>query len=211
MVIIKPLKSPHTEFQKEDELCSELDEAAKLMVAHVLGESDDAASVSNVANSGKVQPKQPTLLAGCCSMRLFIILLILILLIACFVFIWLASYIGSTQALNALSGDLISRVGEKVMTFMDSELSPYMKLTWTLADDFNNGIIGKSPSLKYLFSRYRIYNPFAVGVFFPLELYTYLISGTPPNEVLTFGYKPFNFTGMFLLESTFYDQSFLKR
>ncbi|KAF0978701.1 hypothetical protein FDP41_002521 [Naegleria fowleri] len=194
---------------KEDELCSELDEAAKLMVAHVLGESDDAASVSNVANSGKVQPKQPTLLAGCCSMRLFIILLILILLIACSVFIWLASYIGSTQALNALSGDLISRVGEKVMTFMDSELSPYMKLTWTLADDFNNGIIGKSPSLKYLFSRYRIYNPFAVGVFFPLELYTYLISGTPPNEVLTFGYKPFNFTGVTVMYANSTDGSLM--
>ncbi|KAG2392180.1 hypothetical protein C9374_012432 [Naegleria lovaniensis] len=193
---------------KDDELCSELDEEAKLMVAQVLNDAD-AASVANVTNSGKVQPKQPTLLAGCCSMRLFIILLILILLIACSVFIWLASYIGSSQALNALSGDLISRVGEKVMTFMDSELSPYMKLTWSIADDFNNGIIGRIPSLKYLFSRYHIYNPFAVGIFFPLELYTYLISGTPPNEVLTFGYKPFNFTGVTVMFANSTDGSII--
>ena len=91
--------------------------------------------------------KKPITCMGFISMRAFITFLIVILLITCSIFVWLASFVGSTNALQEMTKDLIGKVGEKTVSYINSEIEPHIKLSMSLAADINNGVIGEKPKL----------------------------------------------------------------
>ncbi|EFC38405.1 predicted protein [Naegleria gruberi] len=111
-----------------------------------------------------------------------------------------SSYIGSTQALDSLSTDLIHKVGENVMAFLKGEISPSAHLARVLAEDFNRGLIGRKPDLSYLFSKNQIFYPSAVGLFFPDEVNTYfnltIFPDGKPKQSFTYYVKPKGYIGV---------------
>ncbi|EFC46929.1 predicted protein [Naegleria gruberi] len=119
-------------------------------------------------------------------MRLIITLLIILLLTACSILTWLASFIGSITALEELSQNLVSRVGEKAITYIDSQLDPVVKLSSSFAADITNGSISLQPSISNLYQKATIYKASSVGVFYSQSLYSVVWAGVYPNEVLTY-------------------------
>ncbi|KAG2386080.1 hypothetical protein C9374_003229 [Naegleria lovaniensis] len=147
-----------------------------------------------------VSAKKPVSLAGCFSMRVVIIILIISLLLTCSLFIWLASFIGSRNTVNELTTNLIEQVGKKILVFLSGEISPIAGLARTLANDFNLGIVGRRPPFEYLFAKNVIYRPSAVGLFFPTEMYSYFnLTFFPdgiPKQTFTIYIKPKDMVGI---------------
>ena len=129
-------------------------------------------------------------------MRIIIILLITSLLLCCCLFIWLASFIGSRQALNELSSDLMTTFGESVLRYLHGQIYPYIGATKTVADDYNIGLVPKFPPASYLFTKYSTFKPYGIGLVFDDELHTYNTYGVPPNETTAYYETP---KGKFLL------------
>ncbi|EFC37947.1 predicted protein [Naegleria gruberi] len=85
-----------------------------------------------------------------------------------------------------MTKDLIGKVGDKTVSYINSEIEPHIKLSMSLAADINNGVIGEKPKLVYLYEKYKIFKSSGLGVFYPDQLYTYTLTGYPPNTILTY-------------------------
>ncbi|KAF0983002.1 hypothetical protein FDP41_010980 [Naegleria fowleri] len=154
----------------------------------------------NQPNTGHVKDKKPVKMEGCFSMRVVIILLIIVLLLTCSIFIWLASFIGSNQAVTELTSSLIEQVGKKIMVFLSGEISPCADLAWTVADDFNMGLIPRRPPFEYLFRKNLVFRPSSVGIYFANEFYAYfnltIFPNGVPTQEFTIYIKPQDYIGV---------------
>ncbi|KAG2378859.1 hypothetical protein C9374_008007 [Naegleria lovaniensis] len=154
----------------------------------------------NGSCGGVIKEKKPVKLEGFFSMRVVIIMLIIVLLLTCSIFIWLASFIGSNQAMTEVTNSLIEQVGHKITVFLRGEISPCAELAWTIAHDFNMGLIPRKPPLEYLFRKNSIFRPSSLGIFFPNEIYTYfnltIFPNGVPTQQFTIYIKPKDYVGV---------------
>ena len=111
-----------------------------------------------------------TKFAQCISIRLFIIILITSLLLICSALIWVTGFVGSQQALNTMSNELLLTYGESVIRYMDGQIRPYIAVTHSVADDYNIGLIPRSPPLSYLYKKYSTFKPYGIGLVFDDEV-----------------------------------------
>ncbi|KAG2389292.1 hypothetical protein C9374_013852 [Naegleria lovaniensis] len=146
-----------------------------------------------------IKEKKKVPLEACFSMRVVIIIMIIFLLVTCSVFIWLASFIGSNQTFTELADSLVSQVGQKILAFVDGQVTPISGLAWAIASEFTMGRVGRRP-ISYLFNMNEIYRFSSIGVYFADEMYTYLNQTYFPNGVPTqqfvLGYKQAGWPGI---------------
>ncbi|KAG2389081.1 hypothetical protein C9374_014481 [Naegleria lovaniensis] len=180
---IQPVVSTDSICNKESGLASVHSSMAQTNASIVL--EDHHSSMKN-----EIAKKQSHRCSGCFSVQVFIIMAITILLMTCSCLVWLTSFLSTKQALNDLTKDLMISAGRNVLTYVDSQIRPIIAATQTVADDYNIGLVPKFPSFPYLHTKFNAFNPYGIGLIFSDELHTFNLFGVPPNEVLSYYYKP---------------------
>jgi len=124
-------------------------------------------------------------LANCFSIRLFIIALMIILFISCSVFVWLASYVGSTQAITELSKSIVNKVSDNVVSFIQSELVPASLMVQTISSDHLLNVVNFTDPLPYLFQKSLIYQTSGCGFWYANRMWGYTNTTTIINGELS--------------------------
>lgn len=147
-----------------------------------------------------IREKPTTRFSACCSIRIFIVVLITCLVLSCSIVIWLVSFVGARTALNELSTQLMNTFANYVVENVDSEIRPITAATKSIAYDFNLGVVPMNPQTEYLFSKFVTFHPYGIGFLFADQLSTINYVGIPPNEVPGFYHQKSNETDMFVYE-----------
>ncbi|KAG2389273.1 hypothetical protein C9374_013833 [Naegleria lovaniensis] len=134
-------------------------------------EDDDTVS-SSVLEEQSLQPKSGensvvTKISKILSLRFVIIASVIVLVILCCLSVWLASYIGSSNALNTLNSDLIVSVEQKIMNYMRDRLTPIIAAGDAMAMDYNTGVAPQNSTFQkyYLMSKYLSFRANSIGYF----------------------------------------------
>ncbi|EFC39887.1 predicted protein [Naegleria gruberi] len=103
--------------------------------------------------------KRPLILGILLSVRLFLIIVIMSVVLLTALSIWITSYkVNQDQAMEAVNV-LISNIREKVSNFLNSQLVPAKQVAQQMAYDYHNKYVKIDDSaLPYVFSKMRVYN-----------------------------------------------------
>ncbi|KAL9651873.1 hypothetical protein ABK040_000219 [Willaertia magna] len=136
------------------------------------------------------------------SLRLMVTIVIVALVLLCSVFIWLSSFLTTSEGFQTFYEITEKTIGEKVETSLDLFIKPIINIAKNTASDWNTGIVDSNDIGKeYLITKYKDFELNGVGYYFGengtsaiLVIYQGLSDGKLVNY---FAYKPLEREGIF--------------
>ncbi|EFC44583.1 predicted protein [Naegleria gruberi] len=145
-----------------------------------------------------LQEKRRKFYQGVVPLNLFIVCTISLLILSGCIFVWVSSFIVTSNSIENLNAMFIEESGQKIIKSLTGYLDPAAKLTKMLAKDWNSGSVNLTQLREYLFPKFQQFETSGCGFFFNDTYsyrYTYTVSGTASNPVVVYSQQPYGFIG----------------